>query len=206
MAEAWHDFFTRRRLRFGLAVLLVLAVGGVGVQLVRSQWAQYLRRLGTKELDFLPQVAQRIQNFRRVKMDGERKVWEVAAREAQYFEDEHEIVVEEPEVSLFLADDEGVVSLRGSRGKILLDGREMERVELEGGIEVRFRDYLVTTERVVYERASDALLTPGAVKVTSGGFTLNGGRMTMEVAAQRVRLDGSVETVLRGPAESEHAG
>ena len=64
--------FDRRRVRAVLAVLMIAAVGAVVVQLVRSQWAQHLRSLRTRELDFLPQVSQRIQNFRRVKMEGER--------------------------------------------------------------------------------------------------------------------------------------
>jgi len=63
-----------------------LPARGVGVQLGRSQWQQHLRGLRSAQLDFLPEAAQRIQNFRRVKMDGDRKAWEVAAREAQYFE------------------------------------------------------------------------------------------------------------------------
>jgi len=41
----------------------------------------------------LPNVAQRIQNFHRVKVDNGRKVWEVSAREAQYLENEEVVVV-----------------------------------------------------------------------------------------------------------------
>jgi len=46
---------------------------------------------------FLPEAAQRIQNFRRVKMEGDRKAWEIAAREAQYFEDDQAVSVQAPE-------------------------------------------------------------------------------------------------------------
>jgi len=37
----------------------------------------------------------------------------------------------------------------------------MDRVELEGGIEVRFKEYLVKTDRAVYERASTPWSLPG---------------------------------------------
>src|SRR4051812_25580218 len=104
--------FTRRRVRGLLGLVVLLAVGGVGVQLGRNLWAQHLRRMRTAALDFLPEIAQRIQNFRRVKMQGDRKVWEVAAREAQYFEDDQQIVVHGPEVSFFLKDEPGAVSLK----------------------------------------------------------------------------------------------
>jgi LPS export ABC transporter protein LptC len=189
--------FSRKRLRLLLGGVLVLALAGVGLQLLHNRWMQRLRSLRTAELDFLPEVAQRIQNFRRVKMDGDRKEWEVAAREAQYFEDDHEIVVTGPEVSFYLEDGEGTVSLRGEHGRIRLDGREMDRVELEGGIEVHFQDYLVRTDRAVYERAADTVVSP-AVTISGNGIELRGGRMTIEMGAQTVRLDGKVATQLRG--------
>ena len=200
-----RGFWTRRRVRQGLGLVLVAALAGVGVQLARSQWAQHLRSLRTRELDFLPEVAQRIQNFRRVKMEGDRKEWEVAAREAQYFEDEQQIVVAGPELSFYLEDDQGVVSLRGDEGKIHLDGREMDRVELTGSIEVRFRDYLIETERAVYERADDTVVSPAAVTVRGRGLDLSGDRMRIEMGGQRLRLEGNVATVLRA-GEGDGAG
>ena len=197
---------TRRRVRTLLGVLLVVAVGGVGVQLVRSQWAQHLRSLRTRELDFLPQVAQRIQNFRRVKMEGDRKVCEVAAREAQYFEEDRQVVVDDPEVSFFVKDDQGVVSVKGKLGKILLEGREMDRVDLDGGIELRFRDYVVRSDRAFYQRADDTVTSPGAVVVTGDGLSLSGEHMTVEMGSQRVRFEGKVRTTLERVEEGADAG
>lgn len=198
--------FTRRRVRMFVGVLMIGVVGAVGVQLARSQWAQHLRSLRTRELDFLPQVAQRIQNFRRVKMQGDRKVWEVAAREAQYFEEDRQIVVDAPEVSFFVKDDQGVVSVKGKQGKILLDGREMDRVDLEGSIELRFRDYLVRTDRAFYQRADDSVVSPGAVVVTGTGVALSSDRMTVEMESQHVRFEGRVRTVLERTVEGADAG
>lgn len=198
--------FSRRRMRMVLGLVLIVAVGAVVVQLVRSQWAQHLRSLRTRELDFLPQVAQRIENFRRVKMEGDRKVWEVAAREAQYFEEDRQIVVDAPEVSFYVKDDQGVVSVKGKQGTIVLDGREMERVDLDGGIELRFRDYLVRTDRAFYQRAGDSVVSPGAVQVTGDGISLTGERMTVEMGSQRVRFEGSVRTVLERVDEGADAG
>jgi LPS export ABC transporter protein LptC len=196
----------RRRVRTVLGLVLVVAIGAVGIQLARSQWQQHLRSLRTRELDFLPQVAQRIQNFRRVKMDGDRKVWEIAAREAQYFEDDHQIVVDGPEVSFFVKDDAGVVAVKGKQGKILMDGREMDRVDLDGGIELRFRDYVVTTDKAFYQRSDDTVVSPGVVQVTGEGLSLTGDRMTVEMESQKVRFEGRVRTVLEHVAEGADAG
>ncbi len=189
-----------------LGVLMIAVIGAVGVQLARSQWAQHLRSLRTRELDFLPQVAQRIQNFRRVKMEGDRKVWEVAAREAQYFEEDRQIVVDAPEVSFFVKDDQGVVSVKGKQGKIMLDGREMDRVDLTGNIELRFRDYLVRTDSASYQRAEDTVVSPGAVVVTGNGLSLSSDRMTVEMESQHVKFEGKVRTVLERTVEGADAG
>src|SRR5258705_482725 len=152
---------TRKRARTILGLLMVLTVGAVGGQLARGQGGQHLRSLRTRELDFLPQVSQRIQNFRRVKMEGDRKVWEVAAREAQYFEEDKQIVVDDPEVSFFVKDDQGVVSVKGKQGKILLEGREMDRVDLDGNLELRFPDSRARPESASYQRPNDPAAPPG---------------------------------------------
>jgi LPS export ABC transporter protein LptC len=201
----WRALSARRRARWGLGLALVLLLGGVTVQLVRSQWQQHLRGLRSAQLDFLPEAAQRIQNFRRVKMDGDRKAWEVAAREAQYFEDDQQVKVEGPEVSLFLKGDQGVVSVRGDQGKLFLNGRDMDRAELQGAIEVRFKDYVVKTDRAVYERASDTVVAPEAVSIIGDGLAVTGKRMTVEMEAQRLHLEGAVETVLK-VGEAARAG
>jgi LPS export ABC transporter protein LptC len=139
-------------------------------------------------------------------MEGDRKVWEVAAREAQYFEEDRQIVVEAPEVSFYVKDDQGVVSVKGKQGTIVLDGREMERVDLDGSIELRFRDYLVRTDRAFYQRAEDSVVSPGAVQVTGDGLSLSGERMTVEMGSQRVRFEGNVRTVLERVDEGADAG
>jgi LPS export ABC transporter protein LptC len=207
MAVGLREFpFTRRQARSGVGLVLILALGALVVQLGLSQWQQHVRGLRARALDFLPEAAQRIQNFRRVKMEGDRKIWEVAAREAQYFEEDRQIVVDEPVVSFFVKDDQGVVSVKGTQGKILLDGREMDRVDLEGSIELRFRDYLVLTDRAVYQRAEDTVVSPGAVVVTGNGLSLSSERMTVEMESQHVRFEGKVRTVLERTVEGADAG
>jgi LPS export ABC transporter protein LptC len=187
----------RRWARWGFGTAFVLLLAGVAIQLARSQWQQHLRGLRSTQLDFLPEAAQRIQNFRRVKMDGDRKAWEIAAREAQYFEEDQQVKVEGPEVSFFLKSDPAVVSIRGDQGKLFLNGRDMDRAELQGGIQVRFKDYLVTSDRAVYEHASDTVVSPGAVRITGNGLVVSGARMTVQMEAQRLHLEGAVQTVLK---------
>ena len=71
-----------RRLFIALVVLSVLGLLG-GVAATRLTRARLERELARQAADLLPDVAQRIQNFHRMKVDKGRKVWEVAASEAR---------------------------------------------------------------------------------------------------------------------------
>jgi hypothetical protein len=87
----------RRRLRTTLLVVVVAALVGIGLQVMRSMRATRARPLRTLALD-LPAVAQHIKDFRRVKTKHGKPVWEVKAAEARYFDDQDAIVVRAPEV------------------------------------------------------------------------------------------------------------
>jgi hypothetical protein len=85
-----------------------------------------------------------------VKIDNGRKVWEVSAREAQYLESEEVVVVDAPVLEIFFKDGRSV-SLRGDGGKVFLKGRELQRVEIQGAIEVQLGEYTLQTDAVRYE-------------------------------------------------------
>jgi LPS export ABC transporter protein LptC len=183
-----------RRLVVALVVLLLATGGGL---LARHLWNQKKGDLALQALDLLPNVAQRIRDFHRVKVDNGRKVWEVSAKEAQYHEDEEMVVVKEPMVSFFLEDGR-VVALRGNEGKVyLLGGRDLQLVELAGEIEVELGDYAVRAEYASYDRSSDVVVAPGKVEISGETFDLQGQHMEVVVGSQRLTLSGGVETTLR---------
>jgi lipopolysaccharide export system protein LptC len=131
-----------------------------------------------------------------VKVENGRKVWEVAARDAQYKEGDGVVSVIDPVVAFYLANGDEV-SLRGTSGTVFLEGRELTRVDVEGGITVRFGDYALTTDLASYEAASGLVIAPGAVHITGGGLEIEGRHMEVEVEAQRLRLAEQVRVVLQ---------
>lgn len=183
----------RLRLLVVGALVAVLAVGGW--LLARNAMARREAALTRSTIDLLPNVAQRIQNFHRVKVEDGRKVWEVAAREAQYLESEETVVVSEPLLSLYLKDGR-TVALRGHGGKVFLDGRELDRVELDGDIEVTLGDYALRTDQARYEAASDRIIAPGEVHISGSDFEVHGERMEVEVGAQRLTLTKRIDMTL----------
>jgi LPS export ABC transporter protein LptC len=178
-----------------IVALLVCALGFGTWLLARDYQARRRADLKRIAVDLMPNVAQRIQNFHRVKVDNGRKVWEVSAREAQYVEGEEVVIVVEPVVDVFLRDSR-TVGLRGKGGKIYLKGRELQNVELDGDIDVQFGEYRLQTDHARYDSDRETIVAPGSVHITGDGFEINGERMEVDVAAQHLTLTDSVKMTL----------
>jgi LPS export ABC transporter protein LptC len=177
----------KRRLRMTIIGVVVLLLGGVGALVGHSLWEQSKDDVVKAGVEFLPGVSQHIQDFHRVKVQDGRKVWEVSAQDAQYVDEEKTVVVRDAKMELFLKDGRSV-GLSGEEARIVLDGREVSRVELHGEIEVTLADYVVRTERATYDQNRQLISTPGAVEITGRAVQLHGDRMELEVLSERLTL------------------
>ncbi|HUI25445.1 MAG TPA: LPS export ABC transporter periplasmic protein LptC [Candidatus Kryptonia bacterium] len=186
----------KKRLRLAVVGVVVLLLGGIGWLIGRSLRAQWRQEITQTGLDLLPQVAQRIQDFHRVRTLDGRKVWEVAAREAQYFDEEHQVVVKEPLLRLFLKDGRAV-GLSGDEGRVLLAGRELDQVEMRGNIEVQFADYTAHAEQAVYRRSDGLISSTEPVEIVGRALELHAERMEVDVDAQTLRLFRRVTMTLQ---------
>jgi LPS export ABC transporter protein LptC len=184
---------SRLRLLIGAVLATVLVAGGW--LLARDARARRDADRSKITLDVMPDVAQRIQNFHRLKVENGRKVWEISAREAQYREGEGTVSVREPLVALFLEDGREV-SLRGTHGTVFLQGRELDRVEVEGEIAVRFDKYTMSTDHAAYVAERGVVVAPGTVRIQGDGLDIHGTRMEVNVAAQRLTLAEHVQVTL----------
>src|SRR5437773_12361272 len=117
----------RTRLRAGLLVVVAAALAGIGYEVSRTVGAHRARTLADVGSDFLPTVAQHIRSFRRVKVEKGRTLWEITARDAQYFDKQNEIVVREPQMTVYLADGQRRPHVTGSRCVAGAAGRELRR-------------------------------------------------------------------------------
>ena len=187
----------KRRLRRVLLAGVLTALGGIAYLVSSIMYAGLDPvRLGA---ELLPQVAQRIQNFRRVKVKDGRTVWEITADDAQYFEDENQIIVHEPRLTFFLKDDRPC-RVTGSEGKLSLDGRDIESVTLGGGVSVELDELVLETDEATYDRERDLITSPGAVTVRSRSLEVRGKGMEISVGPQQLRLLGEVHTTVRSDA------
>lgn len=189
----------RGRVRAVLIAAVMLALGSLGFVLGRTLVEREEAERSLPAPDLLPEVSQRIREFRRVKVSDGRKVWELKALEARYFEAQSEVLVIEPDVAFY--DEDETVRLVGRQGRLKLDGAELEKLDLTGGVRVDVGGYHLETEQAVYDRASNAIVAPKGIHLSGSDVDLTGRVLVVELANQRVRVIGDVTTTFaRSPA------
>jgi LPS export ABC transporter protein LptC len=190
----------RTRLRAALLVVVGAALAGIGYLVTHKVGSHRARTLADLGKDFLPQVAQRIQNFRRVKVENGRTVWEITARDAQYFEQDDQIVVVEPRMTFFMKDDGRVAHLSGAEGRITMAGHDVRMLTVRGAVALRLDDLELETEEATYDRAHDLITAPGQVTLRGRTLDVRGRGMEVDVGPQHVRLLEDVHTTVHGEA------
>jgi LPS export ABC transporter protein LptC len=187
----------RRRLRAALLVVVAAGLAGLGYGVYRSvalRRARTLLELGTK---VLPEVAQHIRNFRRVRIEDGRVAWEIMAEEARYFDKQEEVMVRAPQLTLHFDDGARRAHISGAEGRVSLAGRDLIAVALKGTVIVRLDDLEVRTDEATYERATDLVRAPGLVTIHGRTIDVTGLGLEVEVTPRQVRLLDDVRTVLR---------
>lgn len=192
---------SRGQARFLIALVVTVSLLIVAYYVVSTLQAQ---RLSEKNIEWLradvpPEEGQRMQNFRRAKIRDGKKVWEIAARQARYSRENNEIIVEGPEVTLYLNDGD-VVALRCQEGRVHLgEGEEVSRMELSGDLVVQVNNFVITTPNAVYENEHNTISSPGPVRIVGQGMEVEGQGYVVDVSEKRVTLNADVRTtVMRG--------
>jgi LPS export ABC transporter protein LptC len=187
---------SRHQIRFmlGITVLgLILGLGYLSSQVGKDPATARL-------IDELPPpqeaLVQRMTEFRRVKMQDGKKVWEIVARQARYFADSNAVVIDTPEVSLYFSDGEAV-ALRCREGTLHLDGEsELLHIELRGNLEMQMGSISLKTDQATYDRQKNTISSDGVIHVVGQGFTLEGKGYTVAVNTKRLTLNTEVYTTV----------
>jgi LPS export ABC transporter protein LptC len=185
-----------------LLAVVVAALAGIGVatwQNVRARRPHSVADLGA---DFLPEVAQHIKTFRRVKLKEGKMMWEVNADDAQYFDNDQQVVVHHPRVTFYLDNGARRAELVGAEGRLTLDGKELAAVTLTGDVVLNIDDLEFRADEAHYDHAKDRIDAPGLVTIRGKTLDVRGTGLTVDVTPQRVHLLGDVHTVLRQNAST----
>lgn len=185
----------RRARRIILLAAIVISVAGVGYKVseVVRKAQKEIKAKPMTALNYLPESSLQIKDFHRSKIENGRKVWELFGEEANYYKEQKEAVIKKPR--FYYYDRKGeVAETKGEEAIVYLNEKELDRMELRGGIEVSFQGYVLKSEEANYMPAKDQIIMPSRTTVVGGGISLEGGRMEVELEAKKIRMIQSVKT------------
>jgi LPS export ABC transporter protein LptC len=197
----------RNQARFVIGLVLIVVLGGLGYRLGANLWQQQQseQKLLALARDLKAEDAdQRMQDFRRIKMRDGKKVWEIAATQARFFEDRREVVVESPNVFLYI-DNGDVIALRCREGRVLLgeDSQEVVRMVLRGDLEIQIGEYFLKTQQAIYDSAQNTISAPDAVQIVGRGLTVEGRGYQVAVDEKRMTLHAEVHTQVHAKVQTK---
>lgn len=189
---------SRQAWRYVLAVVLVVALAGIGLSISRRSVPDLIQKsfLATQAL---PELLQRIRNFQRVITREGRKVLEVSAREASYFKNDRAIEILEPKV-VFYEGGERVGEVSASKGRLYLDGTDVLSVEVTGTVLFEIGRLRVMTDNLTYDRATSRITARGPARVEAAELSLSGNDLTVDMLGRSAVVASAVSMTLRPKA------
>ena len=178
-----------------MLVVVFLALGGIAYKVVETltQAQQEIMKNPLKALDYLPESALHVKDFRRAKVENGRKIWEIMGEEADYFKDQKQAVIKKPRFFYYDAKGE-VAESSGAVARMFLGDKDLQKLQLEGGIQVTYQNYILKSEEAVFFPQEQRILLPKRTTLVGGGFELEGSSMEIELESQKVRLVSNVKT------------
>jgi LPS export ABC transporter protein LptC len=186
----------RGRTRLVLLVVIFLSVGGVAYKVAESLWimkAEEIRKNPLKALDHVPESQLQIKDFRRAKIENGRKVWELFGDEANYFKEQKEAVIKKPRFYYYNKNGE-TAETTGDTARLFLNDKELEKMQLQGGVQVTYQGYVLKSEEATYFADTGRIVLPQRATVAGNGLEVEGSRMEIEMEVKKVRLVQNVKT------------
>ncbi len=191
---------SRNQIRFllGITVLtLVILLSYLSAQVgTESEAIRRLSKTISKE-SIGQEPVQRMTEFRRIKMQDGRKVWEIVAHKARYFADKNTVLIEGPQVSLYFENGEAV-GLRCNEGTLHLadDTQDLVQIDFKGNLEMEFGDVILKTDRAVYDHGKNTISSDSTLYIFGQGFTVKGTGYTVAVNNKQLQLNSAVHTTI----------
>jgi LPS export ABC transporter protein LptC len=178
------------RKRHIILIAIFLLLGAIAYKVGESLWlskARDVQRNPLNVLNYLPDSAVYIRDFRRAKIEHGRKVWELFGEEASYSNEGGKIIVKKPRFYYFDSDG-GAAQTTGEVAHLFFTERELDKMELNGGIEVKYDGYTLKSSEAVYLSESKQIILPNRTTIKGEGLELEGARMEVQLEDKKVRM------------------
>ena len=191
----------RRGWRIVLAAVLLVAIAGLGLSLSRRGSVSELVERSFLASDALPELLQRIRNFHRVITREGKKVLEVSAQEASYFKNDKAVVIVAPKV-VFYEGGERIGEVSAEKGRLILDGTDVQSVEVTGGVLFELGRLSIRTDNLTYDRATQRIRARGVARVDAAELDLSGTDLDVDVLNRTVVIGSGVTMTLHPRTEA----
>ena len=182
-----------------LLSVITISLGTVVYKVAETLWLQRVMEFQDnpmKVLDLVPEPALQLKDFRRSKVEEGRKVWEVTGEEAVYLKADREAVITMPRLIFYNQNDENV-EVRGTVGHIYFNEKEMDRLELRGGVEIFYQGFVLRTNEITYHQKTNQVSSKGKIAMTGKGLDLEGVGAEISLNQSRLKLRQKVKTKIR---------
>jgi LPS export ABC transporter protein LptC len=186
----------RRRNRLILLLVIFLSLGGVAYKVGESLWimkAEEIRKNPLKALEYLPESALQMKDFHRAKLENGRKMWELFGDEANYFREQKQATIKKPRFYYYNKQGE-IIETTGATARLFFNEKELEKMQLEGGIQVTYQGYVLKSDEATYFADAGRIILPKRATVVGNGMEVEGSRMEVELEVKKVRLLQNVKT------------
>ena len=186
----------RRRNRLILLAVIFLSLGGVAYKVGESLWimkAEEIRKDPLKALEYLPESALQMKDFHRAKLENGRKMWELFGDEANYFKEQKQAIIKKPRFYYYNKQGE-IIETTGATARLFFNEKELEKMQLEGGIQVTYQGYVLKSDEATYFADAGRIILPKRATVAGNGMEVEGSRMEVELEVKKVRLLQNVKT------------
>jgi LPS export ABC transporter protein LptC len=177
---------------------IFISLGGVAYKVAENIWIMKVKEIKKnplKALDYLPESALHMKDFRRAKLEDGRKVWEIMGDEANYYKEQKQAVIKNPRFYYYNKKGEASETT-GETAKLFFNEKELQQMQLQGNIQVTYQGYILKSEEAIYLPDKQQIVLPRRTTVTSEGLELEGSSMEVELEDKKVRLLRNVKTKL----------
>jgi LPS export ABC transporter protein LptC len=179
-----------------LLLVIFLSLGGVAYKVGESLWimkAEEIRKNPLKALEYLPESALQMKDFHRAKLENGRKMWELFGDEANYFKEQKQAIIKKPRFYYYNKQGE-IAETTGATARLFFNEKELEKMHLDGGIQVTYQGYVLKSEEATYFAEAGRIVLPKRATVVGNGLEIEGSRMEVELEVKKVRLLQNVKT------------
>ena len=190
---------SKRAWRYLIAAVLVAALGALAIGVSRQSSLPEVLQPSFLATQALPELLQRIRNFRREITREGRKVLEVSAREASYFKNDKAIEILDPKV-IFYEAGERAGEVSADKGRLYIDGTDVQSVEVSGRVLFEIGRLRVRTENLTYDRTTNLIVAKGEAQVDAAELSLTGTGLTVNMLERSVVIGSGVKMTLNPKA------